>query len=506
MLTSPLLGPDGKPIVHDADEMPNRVGFNPLRGLTLNRVLSLLDAAETGYLAELTWLYRFVEKREPITTTLAERREAALARCRWAVVKEEEVVRRVNGDPVLIDEQTAFLNELFGKIDNLNEAWRWLGTASFRGYAHLEKHYDSAGSVVHLEPVPQWFFGLMFPRHQYCYNPDAQNSTHGEPIQDRHWIIRECERHIDEIASILYVGRNMSWKDWQLYVSRHGVPNIFLEVSKEAAATDADYGSLAASLAKFVSAGKGVIPPGVKANLFGAGQGAEKTPFPGFMDYIDKMLVLRGTGGKLTMLSEATGIGQGATVAHEAVFDEIASAEASAIAELLHKAIGEPALTKAFPGQPQLVRFSIARPLSANLKDTAEGLLALKRAGWSVPRAKAVEMLGFEVEETAGELGGAAAPGITRETIPGAALSRSSGNGSDPEEEATAAVLLDTREAIQSAFRVFADDGRAPTEEELKALLDKLPDFLRLANSRTAGQVSFERMMEEAFAEGVEAE
>jgi len=506
MLESPLLGPDGRPIVHDADEMPNRVGWNPLRGLTLNRVLTLLESAETGYLADLTWLYRYVEKREPITTTLAERRESALARCRWAVVKEEEVVKRVNGDPVLVDEQTAFLNDLFGKIDNLNAAWRWLGSAAFRGYAHLEKHYDAAGNVVHLEPVPQWFFGLMFPRHQYCYNADAQNSTHGDPIEERHWIIRECERHIDELAAILYVGRNMSWKDWQLYVSRHGVPNIFLEVAKEAAATDADYARLAGTLRQFVSAGKGVLPPGVKANLFGAGQGAEKTPFPGFMDYIDRMLVLRGTGGKLTMLSEATGIGQGATTAHEAVFDEIASAEASAIAELLHKAIGEPALSRAFPGQPQLVRFSIARPLSSNLKETADGLLALKRAGWAVSRAKAVEMLGFEVEETAGEVVPAAAPGTVPQQIPGMAASRASQDGSDPEAETVAAVLLDTREAIQSALRVFADDGRAPTEEELRTLLDKLPEFLRLANTRTAGQVSFERMMEQAFAEGVEAE
>lgn len=502
MLTSPLLGPDGRPIVHDEDEMTNRVGWNPLRGLTLSRVLSLLESAETGFLADLTWLYRYIERREPITTTLAERRDAALAKCRWAIVREEEVVKRINGDPVLADEQAACLNETFGKIGNLNEAWRWLGSAAFRGYAHLEKHYDATGAVEHLQPVPQWFFGLMFPRHVYCYNRDAQNSTRGEPIEEQHWIVRECERHIDELAAIFYVGRNMSWKDWQLYVSRHGVPNIFLEVAKEAAATDADYARMAATLRQFVSAGKGVLPPGVKANLFGAGQGAEKTPFPGFMDYIDKMLVLRGTGGKLTMLSDPTGLGQGSTGAHEAVFDEIASAEASAIAEIIHKSIGEPALSAAFPEMPQLVRFSIARPVSTSLKETAEGLLALKRAGWAVSRAKAVEMLGFEVEETTAEPSGLEEP----QPVPGLMRARADGSQDDLEGKAIDSVLLDTREAIQAALRVFADDGKAPTEDELRTLLDRLPEFLRLANTRTAGQLSFERMMEEAFREGVEAQ
>lgn len=502
MLTSPLLGPNGRPIVHDEDEMTNRVGWNPLRGLTLNRVLALLDSAETGYLADLTWLYRFVERREPITTTLADRRDAALSKCRWAVVREEEVVKRLNGDPVLADEQAAHLNDVFGKIDNLNEAWRWMGSASFRGFAHLEKHYGFTGAVEHLQPVPQWFFGLMFPRHVYCYNADAQNSTRGEPIEEAHWIIREVERPIDELAAIYYVGRNMSWKDWQLYVSRHGVPNIFLEVSKEAAATDEAYGRLASTLRQFVSAGKGVIPPGVKANLFGAGQGAEKTPFPGFMDYIDRMLVLRGTGGKLTMLSDATGIGQGATGAHEAVFDEIASAEAQAIAEIIHRSIGEPALTAAFPGQPQLVRFSIARPVSTSLKETAEGLLALKKAGWSVSRAKAVEMLGFEVEADASAVEAQEAP----QPVPGLMRARDVTPVDDLEARAVDSVLLDTREAIQAALRVFVDDGKAPTEDELRTLLDRLPEFLRLANTRTAGQLSLERMMEEAFREGVESQ
>lgn len=502
MLTSPLLGPNGRPIVHDADDMTNRVGWNPLRGLTLNRVLALLESAETGYLADLTWLYRYIERREPITTTLAERRDAALAKCRWAIVREEEVVKRVNGDPILADEQTAALNETFGKIGNLNEAWRWLGSAAFRGFAHLEKHYDATGAVEHLQPVPQWFFGLMFPRHHYCYNPHAQNSTRGEPIDEAHWIVRECERHIDELAAIYYVGRNMTWKDWSLYVSRHGVPNIFLEVAKEAAATDADYARMAATLRQFVSAGKGVLPPGVKPTLFGAGSAAENTPFPGFMDYIDRMLVMRGTGGKLTMLSEATGIGQGATGAHEAVFDEIASAEAQAIAEIIHRSIGEPALTAAFPGQPQLVRFSIARPVSTSLKETAEGLLALKKAGWSVSRAKAVEMLGFEVEADASAVEAQEAP----QPVPGLMRARDVTPVDDLEARAVDAVLLDTREAIQAALRVFADDGKAPTEDELRTLLDRLPEFLRLANTRTAGQLSLERMMEEAFREGVEAQ
>lgn len=555
--------------LYDPDELPTRT-WNPLRGLTLARVVNLLEQAEQGYFADLTWLYRFVEKREFILSTLVERRQAALGSCRWAVVAEEETAAKKAENAGLLAEQTAFLNERFGAIDNLNAAWRWLGMATFRGFAHLEMHVKNR-VVTHLEPVPQWFFGLGHPRAEWCYNEDAQNTNRGTPIEEAFWVIRETEMPIDEIGSLLYVGKTMSWKDWQLYVSRHGVPNIFLECAPEAAAAAADFRSLAAMLEKYVSGGKGVLPPGVKANLFGAGTSSQNTPFPGFMEYADRALVLRGTGGKLTMLSDSTGIGQGATPAHEAAFNELANAEAGEIAELLHEAIGTPALNLAFPGQPHLARFSITRPKSTDLAATATALATLRGAGWIVSREKASEMLGFDVapDLTAPRFGeqtplpGATAP--TGEAVEATALNgaqvtslqaiiqsvsdgllpaiaakemirtafptvpfeqvermvnsasqftpkpqaanraqnrEATDDGEDYAETIRDAAIEDTKQALLETIRALKAAEKDP--EALTKLQAKLPDLLAKANKETKLDDAFSRLLEEAFAEGVE--
>lgn len=62
---------------------------------------------------------------------------------------------------------------MFERIDNLKEAIKWLCTASFRGFSHLEKHYDKDGWVTHLEPVPQWYWSRRLPDRTWLYNRDA---------------------------------------------------------------------------------------------------------------------------------------------------------------------------------------------------------------------------------------------------------------------------------------------------------------------------------------------
>lgn len=487
--------------------VPSRAGWNPLRTLTIQRVIGLLEQAEYGYLADLTWLYHFVERREPTLSTLVERRTSALGACRWNIVAEEEMDGSIPGTAELVQRQILELKRVFGKIDNLQRAWRWLGRATFRGYAHLEMHTDERNECIHLEPVPQWYFGRSYPFARWQYNRDAQNTNNGTPIEEQWWVVRECEFPIDEIGALLYVGKTMSWKDWQLYVSRHGVPNIFLQVTADALASGADFADLQAVLNKYVSGGRGVLPPGVTANLFGMGGSSQNTPFPGFMEYIDKALILRGTGGKLTMLSDATGIGAGATPAHEAVFNEIAQAEASDIADILQESIGAPALNRAFPGQPHLARISITRPLSADLNFVATGLQALRNAGFKVTPEKASEMVGFEVFEAAppapptppdlsGAMGMFTALTANRKPVEDAL---------DAADMVREAVAEDAKKALVDLLRVLAIEDEQKRSEALKLYVQKFPEMLSKANGGEAVESVFEQLLGEAFADGVEA-
>ena len=74
---------------------------NPLRGLSLQRLMSLLDAGERGEYSDLQWLYHFMEKSDPVIFSVLQRRRAALLDCDWDVR-----VVAPTGEPQRGDERT----------------------------------------------------------------------------------------------------------------------------------------------------------------------------------------------------------------------------------------------------------------------------------------------------------------------------------------------------------------------------------------------------------------
>lgn len=488
------------------DAIPMYRAYSPLRGLTLSRVISLLELADSGYWADLQWLWRFVERREWTTGTILDKRQSALERLDWTIQAEKEAAQS-DAEKSLVKAQSDFLRRVFGRIDNLRDAWVWLGTATFRAFAHLEMHLDDAGRVYHLEPVPQWHFGLG-QDGVWSFDPLARNGIAGEPIDDL-WVTRTVPRPINEVASILFVLKSTSLRDWGLYCSRHGVPNIFLELNKDAGATRSDFDVLRGILERYVSGGRGVLPPGVTANLFGAGGSSDSTPFPGLMSYLDTAIVTRGTGGKLTTLSEATGIGGGATPAHEAAFADLAVAEANQIAGILQRAIGEPLLNKAFPGQPHLARLAIVDPAGEDKKAVAELLRSVKYAGFKVSDALASEMLGMPVERDLALLQG----GLDELGM----LNRESGSvesseriqdrdALDPDgaEKAASALAGQFGPVVDRLAELLnGEELSDPEREELAAITKDFPGLLAKINAKGMGIDELEAALAEAFAEGL---
>ncbi len=171
-----------------------RDNYNPLRGLSMPKLISLLEAGERGEYADLQWFYYYMERSDAMIYSVLQRRRAALLAVDWDI----RVVARGDGrktadrrpvfappglrrgtpqtdksqagawrsqeaagkkaDKVLAGEQAAFLSEVYDRIDNFRDAVSFLFTGLFRGYAHLEKHYCGSGLIHRLEPVEQWFW------------------------------------------------------------------------------------------------------------------------------------------------------------------------------------------------------------------------------------------------------------------------------------------------------------------------------------------------------------
>jgi len=209
-----------------------RAQYNPLRGLTIAQLVLMLEAAERGNYARLQWLYRFVEKRNSTLRAVLQRRQASMTRLDWDIRLRDATTATPN-PRTLAARQAAVLRDAYERIENLREAVTFLALAEFRGYAHLERHFDSSGRTVALQPVPQWFWARLGPDAPWQYNAQARPGLPmpGDPVLDpKRFIFRENDSPIDEIAVIAHVRQSLSQKDWDGFVETYGLPPLFLEL------------------------------------------------------------------------------------------------------------------------------------------------------------------------------------------------------------------------------------------------------------------------------------
>ncbi len=318
--------------------------MNPLRGVTLEGIVAKVEQGERGAFADLQWFYQAMERSDALIATVVARRRAALLSCQWHVRPEESPT-----DTVLAVEQAAYLHDRYDRVENLREAAAFLATATFRGFAHVEKHYDADGGVIRLEPVEQWFWCREGMFGEWTYNRDARSGVErGEKIERGNFVICEAPMALDRILAVQYLCRNMALRDWSSYLDVYGIPSTFIVGPQGLSAEKEDeYLEIAESLMKD---GRGYLPNGSDIKYV-TGGGTGKPPFRDHLDYLDRQITLLGTGGLLTMLTES-GSGTLAGSAHQEAFRQVAKADAVMVSEALQRDFDAPMLEAAFPGWP----------------------------------------------------------------------------------------------------------------------------------------------------------
>jgi phage gp29-like protein len=372
-----------------------RAQYNPLRGLTIAQLVTMLEAAERGNYARLQWLFRFVEKRNSTLRAVLQRRQASMTRLDWDIRLHDATTTTAN-PRTLPARQAAVLRDAYERVGNLREAVTFLALAEFRGYAHLERHFDARGRTVALQPVPQWFWARLGPDAPWQYNAQARPGLPmpGDPVLDpARFIYRENDSPIDEIAVIAHVRQSLSQKDWDGFVETYGLPPLFLELPPDIPAErEAEYQAQAEAI---IGDARGTVPHGTKIHTVDSGARGQN-PFAEHLRYQDELIVLAATGGKLTALTDS-GSGTLAGGAHQRAFDDITEAEAALISEVFQRQFDGPLLAKTFPGQPQLAYFELAATRSLDPGDVIEQALKLARAGYEIDPSELSEKTGYRL-------------------------------------------------------------------------------------------------------------
>lgn len=467
-------------------------GFNPLRGLTHQQALNVFDMARRGCDVRLQWIYQNIEEADPTLMVCAERRGSSLVDLDWTI-RQRPAGRVIGYDEGLATEQAKHLEQAYGQAEDVNlfPAIEHLSSAFFRGHAHLQPHYTADGlGLKGFDCLNAWNLSREVTSGRWYWNPEAKE------VMD---VARECEeippgevvhlvrsRHIDYPAMMIYLRSALGEKLWGQLLERYGIPPVIVVMPDTVDPNQVE--QFAQSAQGIYEGSVGALPYGSSVHYASEARGVN--PFKEFLSHQQELVVLMATGGMLTSLTGATGIGQGASDAHEKTWRTIVRRDAGLIASVLNRTVTDALLDRAFPGKPHLARFDFetrAAPTPEEIFDCAGKAVV---AGYKVEKSELEERTGYRLIEAPSAPppqwegahdkpfmeGATAAP-----STPAAGLSPArqflnrEKAGKDKALKALARSLQLDFGPIAEALQTFFD---APSQAEAQRLIERLPELL----------------------------
>jgi hypothetical protein len=386
-----------------------RESYNPLRSISIPRVVSMLEAAQVGQFAELHWTYSFIERRDADLMAIIERRTAALQEMDFNIKTVAKRARALGReiDSALADEQRACLVECYNKFANIYDAIEHMESAAFRGYslsqfqsgkaAILPAQIPDVPGEVRLENLNSWNIAREGLYGDWYWNPSARdlrgtNLPADDRLDARYFLVRTHPRPINEIAIIKFLRQSLSEKDWDAFIEIYGIPGWIVILPPNVPLDKVnEYRDAAANVAE---GGSGALPNGSDAKCADSPRGV--VPFADRLRHLSEKLVLAGTGGLLTMLS-APGSGTLAGSAHMEAFRMVARSEARKIGELFQRQIDCPILDAVFPGKPHLAYFEIAANEDIDVDAILDHAVKASQAGYTIDAAQLSEKTGYTI-------------------------------------------------------------------------------------------------------------
>jgi hypothetical protein len=370
---------------------------NPLRDLTMPRAVQLMELAQRGIMADLQWLYAAetgIEASDPDLMVIIERTVAGVSDCEDQVETVPE--DSLGYDRALADDQAAFLRESFASCDNLNQAIEHLVMARFRGFAHLSPWIKPDWTLEHLEPLPQWNMVRNGTRNEWAFNPKADNTDFAAckdgPLSPDDYILLDNRRPVNRIALIKYVRSTVSEKDWDGYVEIYGIPGVFIIMPTNVPdGKEEEYADKAEEAAE---AGSGALPNGSDVKTLSEARGSQ--PFLSRLEWLQKQLVLAGTGGLLTMLAES-GSGTLAGGAHQSAWDQIVRRVTRIVCDPINRQYVRRALAARFPGRPALASFALRANQETDVGDVIDNVTKLTAAGFALDLDQVQKETGYTI-------------------------------------------------------------------------------------------------------------
>jgi len=365
--------------------------YNPLRGLTMARIVAMEEAANRGDMADLQWFWHHMLQTDVTVASAVAKRLSHIDSLDWEIRNIE------TADPILAQEQAEVLRYAYDRIENLKEAAGKLSFAVFTGYSILEKIKTGYGPLVtRLEFIPSWYWNRDSKTGRWYFNPESRPGLHqGELANVQDLIIHAPGDPLFKSIGRHFFSKQLALADWDIALENGANQSVFvIGPPGTTPEKEQEYLTLAEGITSNL---RGYLPNGADVKVTDLAA-RSKMPYFERIDYADKQIVMAATGGLLTMLTQS-GSGTLAGNAHSETLIGLARADASKISEVFQRSFDRDILHAFFPGQPTAVYFQFDLPQpQETLAEIIEAASGLSWGGYRIEKGQLEEKLGMKLE------------------------------------------------------------------------------------------------------------
>lgn len=369
-------------------EQEIRSRFNPLRGLTPQRVTLMLEDLNRGVLRYAAWMMERVERSDYIIKTVAPKRRKALSRLDWSISAYESWEDL--GSEKQLHEQTRFLRSFFNSLRVTHALERntlgglrlliaQMADAIGKKHAVHEVIWSIKGDQLSakLVQVPLWFFESQTGKLRFL--KASGSARDGDELDEGRWMITTGDG-LMEACLICYVYKTLPLKDWLTYSERCGMP--FPSMATDAAPGSKDWHDALQAVASVGAEYGAVHSRNADFQVHDLTVRGE-LPYPPLVERMDRAMTTLWRGADLSTMS---GEDQMGASLQQGESDLLVEDDVQMINETIEQYLSLPALRWRFGEDVEpMVYFRLAAPDRRDDKAEQEKLHKAADYGVSVP-------------------------------------------------------------------------------------------------------------------------
>lgn len=307
--------------------------FNPIRGLTPEKLSRALDNFDLGYFRDAAVLWFAIEKRDLMIKSVLPKRKKAVARNGWEVLTMDDSLLAVKHQTTLkafwnsvkvtsvleqnecggvslllrqmadaIGKRYAVHELVWSPVVVVNDAVP--GSSSAKATADKEGTGPTEGSfnsyTAEFRFCPLWFFENRTGRLRYL---SQEYGIDGLEMLDGEWLVTVADG-IMEAISVAYMFKNLAFKDWVAFNEKYGIPALIGKT--DAAPGSEEFENLAQALRDFMNDFAAVMNKSADITVLEVKSGGQ-LPMQPLIDYCDAMIATVCRGGDLSTISQGNG-------------------------------------------------------------------------------------------------------------------------------------------------------------------------------------------------------